>query len=203
MLGDALVGLGLIFAGLSVMDTEIVNLVYFGWFKSLFLIQSPFVLFLNGMIMTAVVQSSSAITGITVLLAGNGLVSFKSAVYLTLGSNVGSCFSVVFASVTKSIQAKRASVFNLVFNMLGAIIFFPFVLICGDGLTSLFLKNSLDVGRAIANFHTVFNLSCAIIFLPIYLKLTNFIEKIVTQKPKIAKQRVKCKTFTGKIRRFN
>ena len=203
MIGDALMGLGLIFAGLSIMDTEIVKLVDFGWFKSLFLINSPVALFLNGMIMTAVVQSSSAITGITVLLSGKGLIGFKNAVYLTLGSNVGSCFSVVVASATKSLQARRTSIFNLVFNFIGAMIFFPIIIIFGDKLTALFLNDNTDLKRAIANFHTIFNLFSAILLLPFYKLLTTVIEKFIVDKPTSSKKKEKCKTFTSKIRRFN
>ncbi|MBR2385347.1 MAG: Na/Pi cotransporter family protein [Clostridia bacterium] len=202
-IGESLMGLGLIFAGLTIMNGAIVSLVFYGWFKSLFLIENPIVLFLNGVVTTAVVQSSSAITGIMVLLAGNGMVGFKSAVFLTLGANVGSCFSVIFASLNKSVQAKRASLFNFCFNLLGSLIFFPIMLVFGDEFATIFMANNLDVGRAIANFHTIFNLSCVVLFMPFYRTLTNLIAKFVCDQPKMKKRNTFYKTFTSKSRRFN
>lgn len=201
-IGEVAFGLGFVFAGLSIMDTSIHSLVGYGWFKSLFLLSSPIVLFLNGLILTAVVQSSSAVTGITVLLASSGLVDFKTAVFLTLGSNVGSCFSVIVASLNKSLQARRASLFNLLFNLLGAVIFFPILLIFGNVAESLFLAFSTSLGRAIANFHTVFNLVCALLFMPFCGKLTSLIAKVVTDKRPVMKNREDNKTFTSKSRRF-
>ena len=195
-------GLGFIFVGLSIMDSEISMLTEFLWFKNVFLIKSPFVLFLNGLVMTAIVQSSSAITGITIILAGKGLVSFKSAVFITLGSNVGSCFSVIFASMNKSLPAKRASVFNLLFNLLGAIIFFPFALIFDNFVFNLFMNNAIDVKRAIANFHTLFNLFCALLFLPFYKLLTKLVAYLVSDPMPISKENTINKTFTSKSRRF-
>lgn len=201
-LSDAMFGLGFIFVGLSIIDGEILQLLEVDWLKNLFLINHPFVLVLNGLVMTAIVQSSSAITGIMIILAGKGLVSFKNSVFLTLGANVGSCFSVVFASLNKSLPARRASVFNLVFNCLGAMIFLPIALFFSDYLCSIFLKGSADVKRAIANFHTVFNLLCAIVFLPFYRLLAKMIANIVKENANNGREISTNKTFTCKSRRF-
>lgn len=201
-LSDALFGLGFIFVGLSIIDREILALVEVVWLKNLFLINRPLVLVLNGLVITAIVQSSSAVTGIMIILAGKGLVTFKSAVFLTLGANVGSCFSVVFASLNKSLPARRASVFNLVFNCLGAIMFLPIALFFSDYLCSIFLKGSADVKRAIANFHTVFNFLCAIMFLPFYRLLAKLITKLVKENHVNGREISSNKTFTSKSRRF-
>ena len=201
-LSDALFGLAFIFVGLSIIDREILALVEVVWLKNLFLINRPLVLVLNGLVITAIVQSSSAVTGIMIILAGKGLVTFKSAVFLTLGANVGSCFSVVFASLNKSLPARRASVFNLVFNCLGAMIFLPIALFCSDFLCSLFVKGNIGVKRAIANFHTVFNLLCAIVFLPFYRLLAKMIANIVKENANNGKEITINKTFTSKSRRF-
>ena len=202
-LGETSIGLGLLFAGLDIMDSSITGLLSYGWFTWLFTASNPLALFLNAMVLTSVIQSSSAVTGITVILANKGVVDFNSAVFLTLGSNVGSCFSVILASLDKSIEARKASCFNLCFNLLGAVLFFPFVLFCGDKITELFFTSGENIGRAIANFHTVFNLICAVVFLPFSKRLTNLISRIVTKEPKRAKYKVFYKTFKNKIRRFN
>lgn len=195
-IGASAMGLGLIFAGLQIMDGAIFELVKYGWFKMLFMTNSSILLFLNGAIMTAIIQSSSAVTGITVILANNGHLAFNSAVFLTLGSNVGSCFSVIIASLNKSLEARRASVFNLCFNFLGALIFFPIMTFADKAVTQLFSPDAIGVGRAIANFHTIFNLSCALVFLPFTKYLTDFISKIVSSDEKAVKSKVFYKTFT-------
>ena len=202
-ISQASFGLGFIFVGISIMDSKITSLIDYAWFKNLFLIENPIVLFLNGLVMTAIMQSSSAVTGIVIILAGNGLVDFNSSVFITLGSNVGSCFSVIIASLDRSLQARRASVFNLCFNLIGSIIFFPIAFWCGDFITALFLNSSQVIQRAIANFHTVFNLICAILLLPFYKLLTILVCKIVKENSTAVKKTVFNKTFTRKSSRFN
>ncbi len=179
---EILMGLGVLFAGLSVMSKSVAYLGGYYWFQKIFLIKNPFVLFLNGMVTTGITQSSSAITGITVLLANAELIDFKSSAFITLGSNVGSCFAVVVTSLNKSVEGRRAAVFNLAFNLLGSILFFPILYFYGDVLASSVLCENKSVGKAIADFHTLFNISCTILALPILKFLTLMIEKLVKDK---------------------
>lgn len=202
-LGNIAISLGLLFAGLSMMDSGLTGLVKYGWFTWLFTVPNPFLLFLNGLVLTSFLQSSSVVTGITVILASKGVLSFSSAVFITLGSNVGSCFSVIVASLNKTIEARRASIFNLCFNFFGSVIFFPLAVAFSDSLEALFFMKNNDVGRAIANFHTFFNLACVLIFLPFTRILTNLICKFVVDKSKISQIKPNSKTFSNKIRRFN
>ena len=201
-LGNACLSLGILFVGLNVMDEGVTGLVEFGWFERLFMLESPVALFLNGIVLTAVVQSSSAITGITVILANKGLVKFSSIVYLVLGSNIGSCFSVIVASHKKSLEARRASLFNFSFNFLGAVLFFPVIFAFEEQFSRLFLLNGISVGRAIANFHTVFNLTCSLLFLPFYRRITDLICRLTVKSGK-SSSKVFNKTFNNKSRRFN
>ena len=183
VIGNSIAGLGVLFAGLSALSTSVTALSEFEAFNRLFLIENPLVLYLNGLMLTSLVQSSSAITGVMVMLANVGLISFQSSVYLTLGSNVGSCFIVVFLSLNKSKDARRSAFFNLLFNFLGSIIFFPIFYIFEKDLAYLFL-NANSVGRAIANFHTVFNLICSLLFLPFVNTFEKVAYKVLKQKRK-------------------
>lgn len=185
-MGSSLLGVGVLFAGLSTLSSSISLISQNEFVKRFFQIENPLVLFLNGVILTALVQSSSAITGVMVMLAKVGLVSFKSSVYLTLGSNVGSCFIVVLLSLNKNVNARRTAYFNLIFNFLGSVIFFPLFCVLGDNLTVLFLRRQ-TVSRAIANFHTFFNLICSVIFLP----FLNLFEKLTLIRPKERKNLLK------------
>lgn len=180
---EILMGLGVLFAGLSIMSKSVAHLGGYYWFQKIFLIKNPFLLFLNGMVTTGITQSSSAITGIIVLLANGGLIDFKSSAFITLGSNVGSCFAVVIASLNKSVEGRRAAVFNLAFNLFGSLLFFPVLYFFGDVITPIMRKNK-SVGKAIADFHTLFNIICTVIALPLLKLLTLAIEKLVkdTQK---------------------
>ena len=186
VLGKSLLGLGVLFSGLSALSNAITVLSRYKIIKNLFLIKNPIVLFLNGVILTAVVQSSSAITGVLVLLANAGLISFQSSVFLILGSNVGSCFVVLLFSFDKCLYARKTAWFNLLFNLLGAMVFFLVFCAFSSLCSELFLKGK-TVGRAIANFHTVFNLICTVFFFP----FIGFFEKILSQKPKIYQKSAK------------
>ncbi len=188
-LSKSLLGMGVLFAGLSLIKGSISMACESKIFQNLFLIDSPFILFLNGVTLTAIAQSSSAITGVMVLLANANLLTFENAVYLTLGSNVGSCFIVVLISLNKSHSARKSADFNLLFNALGSIVFFAVFYLFGISVTKLFLKG--NAGRAIANFHTVFNLTCSVVFLP----FTKSFEKLLNKKFKSPLKVFKIKLF--------
>ena len=183
IVGRSLLGVGVLFSGLSALSSCITAFSEYKIIKNLFLIKNPIVLFLNGVILTAIVQSSSAITSVMVLLANAGLITFQSSVFLILGSNVGSCFTVILFSLNKSFYARKTAWFNLIFNLLGATVFFPVFCAFSANFSQLFLSGK-TVGRAIANFHTVFNLVCTIIFLP----FIGFFEKILVSNDNFVKK---------------
>lgn len=178
-IGNAVVGLGVLFTGLSVMATSLKGMVGYGWFKNIFLTDNPFLLFLNGTVLTGITQSSSAITGIIVLLANENLITVKNSAFITLGANIGSCFFVVLSSLSKSREARRSSVFNLLFNFSGALLFFPITYFFGDSISLLLLRGGRTFGKAIADFHTAFNLICALVFFPLLGVFEKIIKKII------------------------
>lgn len=201
-LSNSVMGLGVLFAGLSIMTTSVKGLISAVWFRKIFLVESPFLLFLNGMVLTGITQSSSAVTGVTVILGASKIMPFTSATFFTLGANVGSCFFVVLSSLNKNVNARRSALFNLIFNLSGAILFFPFLLMFGEGITHLFVKER-GVGGAIADFHTVFNLVCALVFFPFLGLFEKLIIKITSNNGKNCNQNRKRKSFTANIPRFN
>ena len=188
--GGALIGLGLMFAGLVVMGDEINGLEKLAWFRGIFLSDDKFLLFLGGMALTGITQSSSGVTGVMILLAGKGLMEFGNAAFMILGSNVGSCFAVVVASINKGDEKRAVAWFNLAFNLIGALIFMPFLFAFGDGIGDLFTGSTGDAGRAIANFHTVFNVLSAAAVMPFIKPLSSLTLRLVSGK-KSAKKAVK------------
>ncbi|CCY07597.1 na/Pi-cotransporter II-like protein [Coprobacillus sp. CAG:698] len=186
ILGNIISGFGMIFISLSLMSSAISELKDSGYIESLFTsITNPFLLFLIGIISTAIMQSSSAITAILISMAaaniqvGNG---GNEILYIILGTNIGSCATALLSSIGAGVNAKRASIIHLLFNFFGSIIFFIFLLIYDDFMTSVVARIFSAPSTQIAMFHTFFNVVCAIIFLPFTNVLVKISQLIIRDK---------------------
>ncbi len=163
---------GLMFIGLDIIKLSSQALSTYPSFGLLFnSMNSPFFLLILGVAFTAVIQSSSALTGIVITFAHLGIMPVVGAFYLIMGGNIGSCATALLASVGGQVNAKRTALINLLFNTIGVIIFLPFVIIFGSRVTT-WLKD-LSVSVVIAYFHIVFNALTTIILLPFTKKLTD------------------------------
>ncbi len=176
--------IGMIFVGLEVMSMAM------GTFKNSEVIQkvmtsisNPIVLLLIGLTVTAVVQSSSATTIILITMAGAGLMTLKSAIFVTLGINIGTCVTAMFASIGATANGKRASFIHLMFNCIGSLIFFILALVLpiDKWLEAAFKDN---VQRQIAMFHTLFNVSTTILLVPFIKQLTQLACLVIRDKKK-------------------
>lgn len=175
--GGVLTGFGFVFMGLDFMTDAVACFKNYEWFKNLFLADNPFLLFVNGMLVTAAVQSGSVVTGMTVIFGSLGLLSFENSAFLILGSNIGSCMPVLVASAGKSEESQKAALFNLVFNAFGAVLFFIPLFFAGEKVSLLPFFVNRTVARKIANFHTFFNVVVCLIALPALNALCAFTEK--------------------------
>ena len=180
--GDAAFGLGLILCGLDSVGVNIAPVVSLPAAGALLGRDNAVLCFLLGVLSTAILQSSSAVTGVLVLLCEKGETTLYNAIFIILGSNIGSCFSVMFSSGKKCAAARCAAAFNLVFNALGAFAVMPFCIIFKDGFVRLFLHGSIGAGQAAANFHTAFNIVSSVAFIPLLKPITELIEKVVNRK---------------------
>ena len=182
-IGGVMAGFGMLFFGLDVVSDSISFFKNFDGFRSIFLVENDLVLLLNGIVITAVIQSSSAVTSVMIILASNGLLSFESSMFLILGANIGTCFSVIIASSNKPAEARRVAIFNIAFNIFGTLILFvPLTILKGD-VSRWFMTFSGSIEREIANFHTLFNLFVTVILLPILKPFTKLICAMVKDKP--------------------
>lgn len=179
--GNVLAGLGLIFVGLEFISHYAKELMFmdngspYPIVEKLFQADHfPLLLVVIGIILTALVHSSSTITGLMVVLASIGVLSFDNALFLALGSNIGTCITSIMSSAGTSTNAKRTAVVHLLFNLFGCIIFIAPIWIWADEITLLFAKISSDVGQQIAIFHTLFNIVTTLVLLP----FTNFVVKL-------------------------
>ena len=164
--GEIMVGFGALFIGLSFMSDAIKPYRDSQLFVDAFTVlgRNPFLAILAGALVTAVIQSSSASVGILQTLALNGIVNWRSAVFITLGQNIGTCVTALLSSAGAGKNAKRASVIHLLFNTIGAVLF-------GVIMYVLFLFNPLWASSEISAvqisiFHTVFNVLVTLCLFP-------------------------------------
>lgn len=199
--GWILEGLGLIFIGLNVMSgavSDLVNSENIGssieaMFRSLgngkgTLTWEVIVLFLLGALLTAVMQSSGALTAIVISLASSNLISLQMAMCIILGTNVGTCFTSVLSSMGATANAKRAAVIHLLFNVAGSVAFMFPVAFAGKAIANFFSGFIADTEWQIALFHMVFNLITTALLLPFIKYLVKLSCLIVREKPNAKKE---------------
>jgi len=180
-------GFGLLFVGLTMMASsmaefaELPEVVDF-----LASIDNIIILLLLGIALTALVQSSSVVTTLAITMVVTGLINLEQGIYLTLGSNIGSCVVAILAGFSGGLNAKRTSVIHLLFNVFGVLIFVIAGLVLsnfGYGYATMFESMFPDApSTQLAMFHTFFNVITVIIMLPLTNKLINLVERIVPDK---------------------
>ena len=155
--GMVLVGFGILFTGLSSMSGAVSPYADAPIFSQAFTVigSNPILGILVGLIVTGIIQSSSASMGILQTLAMNGMVNWGSAVFIALGQNIGTCVTAMISAAGASANAKRAAVIHLLFNTLGAVVF-GIIAVAGFAVfPQLALSNVNSVHLAL--FHTFFN----------------------------------------------
>ena len=201
--GDILFGLGLIFFGMHLMSEGAEPLRSYAPFIDMMKkMDNPLYAIVLGTLFTAIIQSSSATTGIVIVLASQGLITLEAGIALVFGSNIGTCVTAMLASIGKPRDAVRASVVHVVFNVGGVLIWFFFIPILAEICQAVSpaapkLEGAQRLGaelpRQIANAHTIFNVANTLIFIwftgPIArlvcLIVPDKIEKVIeTGKPK-------------------
>lgn len=178
-LGNALAGFGLLFFGLmnmsDAMKAEEVKNAIGGILATIDGPFAPWILFLMGVILTAIVQSSALITTIIISLtsagiyigAGSGATALNNNVlFLILGTNIGTCVTALLSSAGATTNAKRAGIIHLLFNTFGAFVFMIPLFIFKNFMSDTLAKVFTTPATQIAMFHTFFNVVCTIIFLP-------------------------------------
>ncbi len=159
-------GFGLIFIGLNLISQRADYFASQKFFKSIFKTKNPLLLILYGILVPAVMQSSSTLTGVMVVLASQNLINFSQIAYLILGANVGSCFGVITSASNKGEFAKTTAIFNLIINIFGLIVFFPFIYFGSEWISRTLGYMSNYPQRKIANFHTLYNIISGVAVLP-------------------------------------
>ena len=171
-LGFVILGFGLLFYGMKVMSDTMKPLRADPAFNSILTsFENPFLGILAGAIFTALVQSSSATTGIVITLASGGSITLEAGIPLIFGANIGTCITALLAGLNASRDAKRVAVAHVTFNLLGVLLFCFWIPTFADFVS----QTSQNIPRQIANAHTFFNILASVVFIP----FTGFIAKTI------------------------
>lgn len=180
--GEIMMGIGILFTGMILMQEKIAPLAELPQFEQLFaVLKNPVLGVLVGAIFTAIIQSSAASIGILQALSVSGAITFASAFPIIMGTNIGTCATPLISSIGASKNAKRAAMIHFYFNLIGTIIFLIGVYIIQYTIGLSFWNKSFTTG-SIANFHTIFNVVVTIIFLPFYTVLEKLAEWTIRDK---------------------
>jgi phosphate:Na+ symporter len=191
--GEAILGFGILFFGMKLMSDAMKPLrTYLPFIDLLKGLENPLLGLLVGTIFTALIQSSSAFTGIVIVLAQQGLLSLEAGIPLVMGANIGTCITAGLASIGMSREAKRVAIAHVIFKIGGVILFIFWIPTFAEIIRSIspaaggtgIDKLAAETPRQIANAHTIFNVSLALIFLPLTSMFANIIIKIYPEEEK-------------------
>ncbi|MCQ2169199.1 MAG: Na/Pi cotransporter family protein [Bacteroidales bacterium] len=187
--GGILTGFGMLFVGLSLMSGSMEEFAALEGVKTfLAKISNPLLLVLIGAVLTAIIQSSSVMTSIALAMCVTGLISLDQGIFLTMGSNIGSCVVAIIAGVTSGTNAKRTALIHLLFNCSGVAVFLTV-----GWLMMILSRNTYSFGSLfdhmfpgapqtqLAMFHTFFNVITVMFMLPLTGALVGLVTKMVKE----------------------
>ncbi len=186
-LGGILAGFGLLFVGLELMSGSMEAFAALDGVKTFLSgIGNPVLLVLLGAVLTAIIQSSSVMTSIALAMVVTGLIGIDQGIYLTLGSNIGSCVVAVIAGVASGTNAKRTALIHLLFNCTGVVIFMLAALLLGwfdISYGSVFQRLFPSAPQVqLAMFHTFFNITTVVLMLPLTGALVRLVSKLIPER---------------------
>lgn len=183
-IGMVILGFGVLFMGMTTMSSSMSTLktdpVVLETMSSL---TNHYLAILVGIVVTAVLQSSSATVGIVLLLANQGLLDIRICFFIILGCNIGSCVSAMLASLNGKRDAKRTAMIHLLFNIIGTVIIFLVLTVALEPITALIQNISgHNPGREVANAHTLIKITEVIILAPFVKQIVHLTHYILPEK---------------------
>ena len=191
--GAMLMGLGLLFFGMTVMSDAMQPLRSYQPFLDLMVsMETPLIGILIAAAFTALIQSSSATTAIVIVMAGEGFISLPAGIALALGANIGTCITAILAAIGKPTEAIRAATTHVLFNVAGVLLWLNFIDQLAAFVTTISPAHAELTGparaaagapREIANAHTVFNVANLLIFIWFTTPIARLVEWLVPDRP--------------------
>ncbi|MBR0384955.1 MAG: Na/Pi cotransporter family protein [Erysipelotrichaceae bacterium] len=187
--GQIISGFGMLFCGLGMMSSSMSSFAQLEELR-LFLasFRSGILLIVAGALITAIIHSSAAMTSIAITMVASGLISLEQGIYITLGANIGTCFTGLMAAMSSNTNSKRTSVIQLIFNTGGAVIVYVLDTIAksvsGGTMSAGILFSHLFSAPHVqlAMFHTIFNIASVLVVIPLTDYLVNLSIKLVPQQ---------------------
>ncbi len=188
--GSLCCGLGLIFVGLEVMSSEQAfgNPLVENMFTNIFQrIDFPLLLILVGVIFTALIQSSSAATGVVITMVGTGVLPLGMALFIVLGANIGTCVTALLASVGANANSKRVALIHFTFNTIGTVLFAAIIWIFKEPMVNLLVSlfpgdDPMSLQMRVSAFHVIFNVTTTCLLLPFVKQLVNYSCVVIKDK---------------------
>ena len=190
-IGEAILGFGILFFGMKLMSDSMKPLRTFEPFINIMKgMESPMIGLFIGAVFTALIQSSSAFTGIVIVLAQQGLLTLEAGIPLIFGANIGTCITAGLASIGTIRDAKRVAIAHVFFNIGGVLVFVLFIPQLAEVVRWLSpvsegtgaVKLAMESPRQIANAHTIFNITVGLIFIPFTTILAHYVYKVLPDK---------------------
>jgi len=196
--GSMILGLGLVFFGMGVMGDAMGPMRSYQPFLDLMArMENPLLGILVGAVFTGLVQSSAATTGIAIVMAAGGLITLPAGIALAFGANIGTCVTALLAAIGKPVNAVRAAVVHVMFNVAGVLLWVLFIPQLADFIVTISpsapelagkARIAAEVPRQIANAHTVFNVANTLLFLGFTTGFARLVERLVPEKPAAAEK---------------
>ena len=188
--GSLCSGLGLIFVGLNVMSSEqafgnpLVERMFTDIFKT---IDFPLLLILVGIIFTALIQSSSASTGVVITMVGAGVLPLDLALFIILGANIGTCVTALLASVGANANSKRVALIHFTFNVIGTVLFTAIIWLFREPIVNLLVSifpggDPMSLQMRVSLFHVIFNVTTTCALLPFVKQLVKYSSLVIKDK---------------------
>ncbi len=198
--GSLCSGLGLIFVGLNIMSSEQAfgNPLVENMFTEIFkMIDFPLLLILVGVIFTALIQSSSASTGVVITMVGAGVLPLDLALFIVLGANIGTCVTALLASVGANANSKRVALIHFTFNVVGTILFTAIIWLFREPVVTFLISvfpgaDPMSLQMRVSLFHVIFNVTTTCLLLPFVKQLVDYSCAIIKEK-KEAKEELSLK----------
>ncbi|MET0069314.1 MAG: Na/Pi cotransporter family protein [Candidatus Thiodiazotropha sp.] len=190
--GAMLMGLGLVFFGMSIMSDGMKPLRSYQPFLDLMIsMENPLVGILVAAGFTGLIQSSSATTGIVIVMASQGFITLPAGIALAFGANIGTCVTAMLASIGKPREAVRAAIVHVIFNVAGVVLWLAFIPQLADAVTLIspshpelsgIARLGAETPRQIANAHTIFNLANTLIFIGLTAQFARLVEWLIPDR---------------------
>ena len=191
--GGMIMGLGMVFFGMSVMSEAMKPLRSYQPFLDLMVtMENPWIGIMVAAAFTGLVQSSSATTGIVIVMASQGFITLPTGIALAFGANVGTCVTALLAAIGKPREAVRAALVHVLFNIAGVLIWVGFIDQLAAFVQSLSPSHpelsgadrlAAEAPRQVANAHTIFNIANTLIFIGFTSQFARLVEWLVPDRP--------------------